>query len=138
MKIVKLKSSILAGVCAIFTIFPNFSAIKNGDIKEITKPHLGVYECKQAQLGEKDLLEDFSGIYLELKDTQHFVLYYEDKEGQKNKREGKYHYNKKEQTIMLQLEGEYPFKRSFPLKNGQIIVSFPVGSRQLRLIFEQK
>lgn len=138
MKIVKLKSPILAGICSLLTIFPNFSAVKKGDLKEITKPHLGVYECKQAQLGTKDLLEDFSSIHLELKDAHHFILYYEDKNGQKNKWEGKYDYNKKEQTITLQLDGEYPFKRSFPLQKGQITVSFPVGNKQLCLIFEQK
>ena len=60
------------------------------------------------------------------------------KNGQKNKWEGEYDYNKKEQTLTLQLDGEYPFKRSFPLQKGQITVSFPVGNKQLCLIFEQK
>lgn len=138
MKMLKLRTSILASVCSLLAVIPNFSAVKNGDLKEITKPYLGVYDCQQAQLGNKDLLEDFSSIQLELKDGECFVLHYEDKDGQKNKVKGKYVYNEKEKEIALQMEGEYPFKRSFPLKNGQIIVSFPVGNKQLRLIFEQK
>ena len=128
----------MAGACALLTIFPNFSAVKNRDLKEIVQPYIGVYECKQAQLGEKDLLEDFKRIQLELKDGQHFILHCEDKHGQKINRTGKYKYDEKSKCITLQSEDESLFKRSFPIDNGQIIVSLPVGNKQLRLIFEQK
>ena len=48
----------LAGACALLALFPNLSPSKNGSLKEIVKPYLGVYECKNAQLGEKDLLAE--------------------------------------------------------------------------------
>ena len=137
MKRIKLKSSILAGGCTLVALFPNLLA-KGGDLKQISKPYLGVYECKSAQLGKTDLLAEFSHIHLELKDGGEFVLHYGDKDGKKSKSSGKYVYDYKTQTITLQFTDGKCFQREFPLRNGQILVSFPLGERQLQLIFEQK
>ena len=138
MKTIKLKSSILASACALLALFPNLSPSKNGSLKEIVKPYLGVYECKNAQLGEKDLLAEFSYIHLELKDKGEFILYYNENEGKKIKTRGKYTYDEKTQTITMEFADGKSFKRDFPLKNGQLIVSLPLGKEQLCLIFEQK
>ena len=138
MKKVKLKSSILASICALLTLIPNFTMAKDGDLKEITKPYLGVYECKSAQLGDEDLLKNFSHIHLELKKGGEFVLHYGDKKGNKEQARGKYVYDAKKQTVTLKMTDGNCFQRTFPLQKGQIIVSFPVGNRQLCLIFEQK
>ena len=138
MKKVKLKSSILASLCAILALIPNFTMRKSGDLKEITKPYLGVYECKSAQLGDEDLLKNFSHIHLELKKDGEFVLYYGDKKGRKDRAHGKYVYDATKQTITLTLSDGNCFQRTFPLQKGQITVTFPVGNRQLCLIFTQK
>lgn len=128
----------LAGACALLALFPNLSPSKNGSLKEIVKPYLGVYECKNAQLGEKDLLAEFSYIHLELKDKGEFILYYGENEGKKIKTRGKYTYDEKTQTITMEFADGKSFKRDFPLKNGQLVVSLPLGKEQLCLIFEQK
>lgn len=139
MKKIKLKSSILAGTCAILALIPNLSVAKGGDLKQIAKPYLGVYECKSAQLGEEDLLEDFSRIHLELKKDGAFVLYYTDKKrGKEERLRGKYVYDDEKQTVTLKFAEGKGFQRAFPLQKGQLTVSFPIGKRQLCLIFEQK
>ena len=138
MKKLKIKSSVLASICTMFALAPNLSTWKNNSLKEIAKPYLGVYECKSAQLGEEDLLATFSHIRLELKKDGVFVLYYSDKKGRQERVSGKYNYDEEKQTLTLQFTDGKCFHREFPIKKGQIIVSLPVGKRQLRLIFEQK
>ena len=137
MKTIKLKSSILAGACALLTLFPALSA-NNGSLKEITKPYLGVYECKNAQLGEQDLLAEFSYLHLELKDGGEFILYCAEKNGNKIKTRGKYAYDEKTQMLTMQFIDGKCFKREFPLKKGKLVVSLPVGEKNLQLVFEQK
>ena len=62
-----MKSFILAGVLSLMSLFPN---MQESTLKDIAKPYLGEYECKSAQLGEKDCLEQFSYVRLELKDAE--------------------------------------------------------------------
>ena len=138
MKMLKLKSSILAGACALLTLIPNFSFVKSGSLKEISKPYLGVYECISARLGEEELLADFSYIQLELKKDGGFILYYGDKAGKKERVQGSYIYDDEKQTLTLQFMDGKCFQRAFPLKKGRLTVSLPIGKRQLCLIFEQK
>ena len=76
MKKVKLHSSLLVGAVSLLLAFPG---LPKGDLTDIAKPYLGVYECVEANLGEKDLLCGFDGITLELKDKGEFVLYYKEK-----------------------------------------------------------
>lgn len=138
MKTVKLKSSIFAGACALLSLFPQVASITDSPLKEITKPYLGVYECRNAQLGGKDLLEDFSFIHLELKSKNECCLYYGNQEGKKVCLKGKYVYDRDKQTISLQFKEGKMFKREFPLKNGEIIISLPLANKQLCIIFQQK
>ena len=98
---------------------------------------MGEYECKSAQLGDKDCLENFSYIRLELKDTQNFTLYYKEKEGEQKEVEGKYLYDKEKSVLMLS-DKNGVFKREFPLNKGILTVSLPIGERNLVLQFEQK
>lgn len=138
MKVVKLKSSILSCVCALLALIPNLASVKDGGVKEIGKPYLGVYECTSAQLGDLDLLAEFSHIHLELKKDEQFVLYYQTKSGKAERAQGKYFYDEEKQVITLQLANAKCFQREFPLKKGQLTITFPLGKRQLCLIFEQK
>ena len=138
MRTVKLKSSILVGICTLLAVLGNIIAPQNKNLKDITKPYLGVYECKSAQLGEKDLLEEFSHIVLELKTDGVFVLHYGHEKGGKQSLHGKYVYDSEKQTIVLKTAEKICFQREFPLRKGQIIVSLPIAQRQLCLIFEQK
>ena len=59
----------MAGLLSLMALFPNAS---KSTISDIVKPYLGEYECKSAQLGEKNCLERFAYIRLEFKDEENF------------------------------------------------------------------
>ena len=67
----KVKSSLLAGVV---TLLLACSFGGKGDLKEISKPYLGVYECTEARVGEREYLDRFSKLDLELKENGEFIL----------------------------------------------------------------
>ena len=129
-----MKSFILAGILSFMALFPN---VKDSTLKDIVKPYLGQYECKSAQLGDKDCLEKFSYIRLELKDDENFILYYKEKEGRKKELEGKYAYDKEKGVVKL-CDKNGVFKREFPLDKGILTISLPLGDKILILQLEQK
>lgn len=132
---IKIKSSVCAGL---FALLITFSACTGDSLKDITKPHLGAYECESAKLGEREYMDEFSYIRLELHADQTFSLYYCPKDGQKREETGKYVYDEKEETLQLTLGENGEFKRKFPLKNGQLSVTLRIGTQTLSMQFTQK
>ena len=130
-----MRSSVLAGVSALLF---SVSSIKTGELTDITKPYLGIYECTQANLNEENLLERFDDLKLELKDKGEYLLYYKEKGGKRKKMKGKYHYDKDKETVILQLPYTRIIHREFPLEKGILVVSVPYGGKTLRLEFTQK
>ena len=131
----KLRSSLLAGAAALLF---SFSALKQGELRDITKPYLGVYECTQASLSEEDILSRLDDLKLELKDKGQYVLYYKEKGAKTKKVTGKYRYNNQSETLTLCVKGSPFFRRSFPMRKGVLTVTVPYGQKTLRLQFEQK
>ncbi len=130
---ITLKSSILAGLCALCMLG------KSSSLKDISKPYLGEYECKQATYGEKDYLENFTYIRMELQSGDRFVLSYCDKlTNKKNQVEGEFVYDEKTNTVTLQLGNDACIKRQFSLKDGVLLVVTTLGNKILQLRFEQK
>ena len=129
-----MRSFILSGLLSLMMLFPN---LRESTLKDIAKPYLGEYECKSAQLGKKDLLENFSYIRIELKDSENFTLYYKEKEGKGKEVEGKYVYDKEKELLML-ADKSGVYKRGFPLNEGILTISLPMGEKNLVLKFEQK
>ena len=78
----------------------------------------------------------FTDIRLELKSDETFSLRYQTIDGRKGEETGKYTYNPQTQTVCLELgQG---VKRCFPLKNGILSISFPIGDKLLNAQFEQR
>lgn len=123
-----MKSCILAGIAALAFYLPN-------TIKEITKPYLGVYECKEARLGNEDYLQRFEDITLELKGDGEFILTFQEKGGKIRREKGKYTYDEKRGVVTL--DGG-SMKREFPLKNGELRFQLSLGGKWLSVLFEQK
>ncbi len=130
---IKLKSSVLVGLCSLLLLFPT----PKGELADIAKPYLGMYECTQAKLGSKDCLEKFTYLRLELKDEENFILSYQEKGGKQKQIKGRYAYDKQRGTLTLQ-DNKGSFQREFPLQRGTLTVSLPVGNTILVLQFEQK
>ncbi len=129
----RLKSSVAAGLFALALLTPTNRC---ANLTDIAKPYLGIYECTQAQLGEKDLLSQFSDFRLEFKDEETLVLYYQEKSGTRKTLSVQYSYD--EERGVLTLAGENSLKREFPFENGRLTVSFPVGGTTALLRFERR
>ncbi len=129
----KLKTSLVAGFASLLMLFPT---ITNSTLSDVAKPYLGIYECKSATLGSKDILDKFEVLELELKE-EHFVVYYKEKRGGKKKMEGEYRYDKEREVVTL-TDKKGGMKREFPLKDGNLTVVLPIGKKALTLQFEQK
>ena len=99
---------------------------------------MGEYECTQAQYGKQDLLKDFDYIVLELKSDATYELRYKPKEGEENKETGEYIFDFEKKELGLDIFSKNAIKRKFPLKNGEILISFRLGLKQVYLKFEQK
>lgn len=130
-----LRSSILAGIASLLFLFPTF---KKSELKDIAKPHLGIYECKIAQIDEVDYLDKFSYIRLELKDGNKYELTYQKKGGKEGKKKGAYRYDKKTETLTLYLDSTKLIKKEFPLKKGVLSLSITLGEKTMYAQFEQK
>ncbi len=130
----KLKTSLVAGLTTLLFLSPTW---QDTTLKDIAKPYLGAYECTQAHLGSHDCLDRFTEIRLELKDEENYLLYYKEKRGKRKTVEGKYRYDKQAQAFFIQDE-KTGIERSFPLVDGKLTVSFPVGGKTMVLQFERK
>lgn len=129
-----MKSFIIGGLAALLSLFPN---LKESALDDMSKPYLGEYECKRAQLGSMDCLKRFNYVRLELKDEENFTLYYQEKGEQKRQVNGRYAYDKERKTLILKGE-EGEIFRECTLEEGVFIVSIPIAGKILLLEFEQK
>ena len=129
----KLKSSILAGLCTLSML------VGNSSLKDIAKPYLGEYECNQAIYGDKTYLEDFEYIKIELRSDNTYILTSKDKKtGKKMQMEGEYSYDEKRKEITFQLGNKEFIKRKFTLKDGVLLMVTTIGSKVLQMEFRQK
>ena len=128
----KLKSSFAVGLTALL-----LSCAGGGkeDLKDIAKPHWGVYECTEARMGEQDYLARFSKLDLELKEDGTCVLYYCEKNGKQQTQKGRYRYDSERSQLTLLGGG---IERGFPINEGVLTVAIPIGGRMVVLKFEQK
>lgn len=134
MKKTVLKSSFLVGVMALLlSILP----LKKDSLTDITKPYTGVYECKSATLGDKEYVDEFSYIRLELHTDDTFSLYYLPKKGKVKEQTGQYRYDKEKGTIRFSLGVNGELKREIPLKKGEMVFTLPLGAKTLIMRFVQ-
>lgn len=135
MKRNRIKSSLFIGAATLLFCFPNF---RGGGLKEITKPYLGVYECKQVTLGEEDFLQRFDEITLELKSDGEFILYYRECGGQRRRETGKYQYDVKDKTVTFSANKAGTIKKAFLLENGVLTGTARLGNKTVTVKFMQK
>lgn len=131
------KSSILAGILALLAVLPWFRSMQAVQLIDVTKPYLGRYECTMASLGDKDLLERYAYIDLELETEKEFTLYYREKEGKVRQTHGRYKYDKTKNVILVTGLKGLILNRPFPLENGVLTISTPLRGKTLVMRFEQ-
>ena len=112
--------------------------VKDSSLTDVTKPYLGEYHCSSATLGEKEYVDDFSFITLELAKDNAFILRYATKTGIKGEQKGEYVYDKASESVTFSIDGKAPIKKSFPLKDGKLQIDFRVGSKMFNVKLERK
>ena len=129
---IRLNSSLLVGMMTLLTVLP---CAGKGELKDITKPHLGFYECTEARLDARDLLPRFEKLDLELCEDETFILRYCEKDGRMRTESGRYRYDRDKGVVTLLGGG---IQKSFPLQKGVLTVTFSIGGDTLTLKFTQK
>lgn len=132
---IKLKSTLAAGAASLMLCFGN---IKDSSLLDVTKVYLGEYECSYAQLGDKEYLEGFDFVTLELKANGTYLLAFREKEGKKHTETGEYEYDEKTKTLRFSPRDKSALKKEFPLVDGVLTISAQIGNQQLIVRFTQK
>ena len=137
MRVTKIKSSIIASLISLLFLFPWIGKIQDHGLRDVVKPHLGIYECRLAQWGGQDYLEDFEFFKLELKKDNSFTITAKPKLGATRQGGGKYEYNEGRESIVFCAENDSSLYREGQLKNGVIFLSVPIAGKTARFEFER-
>ena len=135
---IKIKSSILAGLTSLLLAFSTLGFLRSGSLLDVAKPYLGEYECTRAEWDGKDVLPNYQFIRLELKGDNSFILHYKEKIGELKSEKGKYRYDKKKETVTMQLSGFQCYKKEFPLQKGVLTIDLSMGTKNIIIQFEQR
>ena len=108
----------------------------NGSLEEITKPYLGVYECKSLYFGGVDKKKIFEFFRVELKSKGELLLTYKLKRGEVHQIPLNYEYDFAEKMLWVQGEwGVLKVDKKFPMKNGEISVAMSIFGKLAVLKF---
>ncbi len=134
----KKRTSFLLVFIAVFTFFCCSGFKKDGGLKEITKPYLGVYTCEKATLGDSDFLRYFKKISIELKADESFFLTAQPKVGRKIAAGGGYRYDEDADCFLLKAES----RRNLPegrmqTEKGKLYIYARYGKKLLFAVFSR-
>ena len=130
------KAFLFAAAFAMLFVFCGCSVREMGTLPELSKPYLGMYECKELRLGKKDLSGQFDSVRLELKYGGEFKLSYCGKDGNKGGYSGRYEAEPEGEEITFYAKtGLRTAKYTFPMKNGKIIVDYGFAGTLLHAVF---
>ncbi|MBD5585249.1 MAG: hypothetical protein HDQ88_09205 [Clostridia bacterium] len=140
-KNIKIISLILC-LIAVLALFPACSSVASADnssLKSITKPYIGEYECVEARLGDKNLLEKYEFIKITLVDNENMEVSYKPKNGKKKTYEGAYSVdpNTREFTGEIWVVG-IKFREKTKIENGKFVLTKNLFTTPLIMKFEMK
>lgn len=126
---------------AALTLFPLLSAGVSdlGDLKEITKPYLGEYECKELRFGDEERMKEFDYLSVELAPEGELILSYKEKSGRKGEAKARYEYDVSADTLTVygEIAGK-KIKKTFPVHDGKFELVVRYGDKILTMKFERK
>ncbi len=132
--------AVLFCILTVLTLIPACSQTASGDtsLKSITKPYIGEYECVEARLGQRDLLEKYDFIVINLLDGEKMEVSFKPKDGKKKTYEGSYEVSDtREFTGEIGILG-VRFKETTKIENGSFIITKNIMSSPLILKFKMK
>ena len=110
--------------------------VKKSDLKEISKPYAGTYECKKMQYGDRDLKEYVNGAFLELKNDGTYVLTVKLKNGKTRQSKGDYEVEGETIAFIDKTKKNAP-RRVFSRKNDEIEVIATLHGKTLYFLFSR-
>ena len=133
------KHSRLLFVCiAVFSFFVCSGFQKDGGLKEITKPYLGVYTCEKVQLADSNYLRYFKKITIELKADETFSLSAQPKLGRKISAGGGYVYDEEENCFLLKTENKKNLSDGrMSIEKGKLYIRARYGKKLLIAVFSR-
>lgn len=117
-------------------LFPCFLANsgKKGDLKEITKPYLGIYTLEKCRLADTDLTDYFKQTTFELKSDGTYLMRLKSKTGKELSNEGKYTFTDGKLTVFIKVNDEEK-KHTFPYVKGKIYFQATYMNKLLYAVF---
>lgn len=107
-----------------------------GSLPDLSKPYAGEYTLKKLTLGGQDYTQKFDYVKLTLKPSGQFILAYKEKEGQSGSYGGEYEVSTDKKEITLSSKtGLRTAKRTFPMKDGSILIDLKLGTKLLHAEF---
>ncbi len=111
---------------------------KSDSLKEITKPHVGFYECKEIYFNGENKTDEYKNLTVELTAKNQFILRYQDKDGKKIEKKCKYSYNQETGVVKLKnMRGLWGVKSKITLQKGEMNVFVRFGKKNLKIKLEQ-
>ena len=129
---------LLTMLCVLFILCACERVEDMGSLPDITKPYTGEYVLKKLTLGGEDYTEKFDSAKLSLDYGGEFKLTYKDKDGHTGSYGGEYEVSTEREEITLSSKaGLRTVSRTFPMKNGSILIDMNLGGRLLHAEFAQ-
>lgn len=127
-----MRKLLLTGVSLVLCLFLlcGCNVSRMSTLPELSKPYAGLYECEKVTLGGEDFTDRFEYLRLELSYGGEFRLSYRGKEGGEGQYGGTYRMNAEGDAITFTGKtGLRSVSRTFPVKNGAILVELTFGRK---------
>lgn len=127
---------LFAALCALFLLCACDKVEDMGSLPDISKPYTGEYTLEKLTIGGEDYTEKFDSVKLFLGYDGKFKLAYKEKDGQSGSYAGEYEVSTEREEITFSAKtGLRAVKRTFPMKNGSILIDLKMGSKLLHAEF---
>lgn len=127
---------LLAVLCSLFVLCACEKVEDMGSLPDLTKPYAGEYTLKKLTVGGEDYTEKFESVKLTLGYGGDFELSYKEKDGQGGSYAGEYEVSSEREEITFSSKaGLRTVQRTFPMKNGSIIIDMKLGVKLLHAEF---
>lgn len=133
------KIAALAAVLALLCVFCACDVNELSSLREFSRAYAGEYECFEATLGGKDLLDKTRFVHLSLERDGTFTVSAKNKAGLSAEKSGSYEYDEESGVLTFRAEhGGKRYEKRAELKNGAFTISHSLGGRELVLKFRVK
>lgn len=126
--------ALIAALCA-FLLCGCKKAEDMGSLAQLSRPYAGEYVCRKILLGGEDFTRKFDYIKLELERGGDFLLSYRTEEGNKGEYRGTYRVSDSGEITFTANAGYRAVSRSFPMREGAVLIDLPFGQKLLHAEF---